>query len=220
MSYNYQKEFEIIGYPPLKDPKYKFISFLIKKLEGMIDYLKDFNRPRYDSDGPDMWIQENVLGILEVFEKQGHSGSSAPYCISMVTKLMDHKPLSPLTGDDREWVEVSPGIFQNSRLSSVFKQSDRFDGQAYDIDGKVFWEWFERDLYEDEEGFPGKVKAKTYYTCADSFTPIEFPYMPPDKPEYIYRSTEDENEESEEQNRQGTCISGIPPEDCGEQEEI
>ena len=29
-------------------------------------------------------------------------------------------------------------IYQNKRCSRIFKQEDRFDGQAYDVNGKVF----------------------------------------------------------------------------------
>ena len=44
-------------------------------------------------EGPNKWIQENVLELLDVFSKQGHSGFSAPYCIDMFQKLALFKPL-------------------------------------------------------------------------------------------------------------------------------
>jgi hypothetical protein len=60
-------------------------------------------------------------------------------------------------------------MFQNKRCSHVFKQADRFDGQAYDIDGIIFYDW-----YTDEEG----NKSKSYFTSADSRVPVTFPYVP------------------------------------------
>lgn len=113
-------------------------------------------------DGPNKWIVENLFELLDVFGKQGHSGSSAPYCINMFKKLASFEPLGPLTGEDSEWVEITPGVFQNIRASHVFKAN----GQAYDINGKVFRE-------------PNGVG----YTSRDSRVDVTFPYTP--KTEYV-----------------------------------
>lgn len=51
--------------------------------------------------------------------------------------------------------------------SSVFRQADRFNGQPYNIDGKVFID----------------TKTGNQYTNSNSFVPIEFPYIP--KTEYV-----------------------------------
>jgi hypothetical protein len=80
-------------------------------------------------DDPNKWMQENVLELLEAFSKQGHSGSSAPYCINMFKKLASFEPLSPISCKDFEWTEVSDNTFQNKRLSSVFKNG--VDGNPY-----------------------------------------------------------------------------------------
>lgn len=192
-----KKEFLLVGYESLKEPKFKFLSYIINKLKIFTKFLESKNRADYTDDNPNIWIQENVLELLEVFASQGHSGSSAPYCISYFKNLAGFKLLVPLTGNNDEWYEYIDGSYQNKRLSSVFKHPDRFNGQAYDINGKIFWEWSERDLYEDEEGYPGKIKDKAYYTCSESAIPIEFPYMPPDKPIYEYRSSDEKNQEKE-----------------------
>jgi ferredoxin len=131
-----------------------------------------------EEDGPNKWIQENVFELLEVFSKQGHSGTSAPFCVDYFSKLALFEPLSPLTGEDWEWNEVGPGVFQNNRCSHVFHQADRFNGRPYDINGKVFWEKCVRDLEEDEEGYPGIREYKSYFTSSDSFVLVEFPYTP------------------------------------------
>lgn len=114
-------------------------------------------------------ICNHVLKLLEVFSDEGHSGSSAPYAINVFKTLAMFEPLVPLTGEDWEWNEVHDGVFQNKRCSHVFKQADRFDGQAYDIDGIIFYDW-----YTDEDG----NKSKSYFTGRDSCVPITFPYTP------------------------------------------
>lgn len=129
-----------------------------------------------------------IIQLLEIFCEHGHSGFSANYALSLFEKLAAYKPLSPLTGEDWEWNEVMDGVFQNKRCSHVFKQKDRFDFQPYDIEGKVFWEWAERDLDEDEEGYPGVRRFKSYYTNRLSHTPITFPYEP--VTEYVERASE------------------------------
>lgn len=121
-------------------------------------------------------ICNHVLKLLDVFDDEGHSGSSAPYAVDLFKKLAMFQPVVPLTGEDWEWTEVRTGVFQNKRCSHVFKDPDRFNGQAYDIDAIVFY-----DFYTDEEG----KKHKSYFTNSDSFVPITFPYTP--KREYKER---------------------------------
>ena len=124
---------------------------------------------------------QNDLHVLHVFDGEGHSGTSAPYAIRLFSRLASFEPLVPLTGEDWEWHEASPGVFQNKRCSHVFKQKDRFDGQAYDINAKVFWNWYR----EKEFG----AISKSHYTGKDSFQPITFPYTP--KSEYVFAPTEE-----------------------------
>lgn len=109
---------------------------------------------------------EHVLNLLQVFADEGHSGSTAPYTVNVFKKLAMFEPLVPLSGEDWEWTEVSDGVFQNKRCSRVFKQADRFNGQAYDLDGRVFRE-----------------PNGSCYTGKDSMVPITFPYTP--KTEYV-----------------------------------
>lgn len=123
-------------------------------------------------------ICEHVLKLLDVFADEGHSGSSAPYAVGLFEKLAMFKPIVPLTGEDWEWHETSNGVFQNKRCGRVFKQADRFNGQAYDIDGRVFYEWKERPLDVDESGYPGTRRFKSSYTSRESMVPITFPYTP------------------------------------------
>lgn len=126
-------------------------------------------------------ICKHVLELLAVFSAEGHSGSSAPYAINLFKQLASFEPIVPLTGEDWEWNEVGNGVFQNKRCSHVFKQADRFDGQAYDIQGIVFYEWY---TGEDGERF------KSFFTSSDSRTPVTFPYTP--KTVYTERESHDD----------------------------
>ena len=120
-------------------------------------------------------ICDHVLKMLEVFSDEGHSGTSAPYAINLFKQLAMFEPVVPLTGEDWEWNETARGVFQNKRCSHVFKDED---GRAYDIQGKVFYEWCERPLDEDEDGYPGTKRFKSSYTSRDSRVYVTFPYTP------------------------------------------
>jgi len=131
-----------------------------------------------DEDGPNKWLADGVIRLLEVFCEEGHSGSSAPYAVKVFERLANWKPLSPLTGEDSEWMEVGTNLWQNRRASNVFKD----ETGAYWSDGIVFWEWFT----SKETG----KRFKSHFTCRDSMVPItSFPWSLPDSPEYRERQS-------------------------------
>lgn len=131
-------------------------------------------------------ICDHVLKLLDVFADEGHSGTTAPYTVNLFKQLAMFEPIVPLTGEDWEWTEVADGMFQNKRCGHVFKESN--DGQAYDGEGRIFFEWCERPLDDDEPGYPGIKRYKTHFTSRDSRVPITFPYTP--TREYVERPTE------------------------------
>jgi hypothetical protein len=98
-----------------------------------------------------------VMKLIELFADEGHTGQSAPIAIALFTRLASFEPLSPLTGDNDEWMEVREGHFQNRRCSRVFKNGD----EVYDIDGFVF---------EAPDG--------SRYTNLKSHRAVTFPYTP------------------------------------------
>ena len=143
-------------------------------------------------------ICRHVLALLDVFAAEGHSGSSAPYTINMFKRLASFEPIAPLTGEDWEWNEVSERMgnkcWQNKRASHVFKD----ETGAYDINGKVFWEWA---VSYDDDGKENGIH-KSYYTSRDSRVPVTFPYVVPEKPIYEYRHS-DADPQQPEQNENG-----------------
>ena len=139
----------------------------------MSNYVKHLDR-EWDAmgwpkkgDDPQAWIYQNLRELLEAFSKGGHSGSSAPYTVSLFRKVALFEPIGPLTGNPEEWNEVRPGVFQNTRCSHVFKDASVEDGNAYDNEGKVF-----------------VGPSGTTYTSRDSRVFIKFPYTP--KTEYVH----------------------------------
>lgn len=109
-------------------------------------------------------ICNHVLKLLDVFDGEGHSGSSAPYAINLFKKLASFEPVVPLTGEDWEWNEVGNGMYQNNRCSHVFK--DGKGGEPYDCEGRIFRE-----------------PSGSCYTSKGSRVPVTFPYTP--KREYV-----------------------------------
>ena len=157
---------------------YKFHTMNEFRAAGWLD-----ENGKYKDEMQEM-ICNHVLKLLEVFADEGHSGSSAPYTINLFSKLAKFDPIVPLTGEDWEWNQISDGdekIYQNKRCSAVFKSSNRFDGQPYYIDGKVFWGWCKSE--EDGKMF------KSSYTGRNSHIPIVFPYTP--KTEYVFEPTDE-----------------------------
>lgn len=125
---------------------------------GTIDHAKrEFLKLGYNpidecEDDPNKWIQENVLELLEVFVKQGHSGSSAPYVINLFKKLANQEPVAPIMCTDDEWYDVEDSVFQNNRCGAVFK--DDLNGNPYYLDAIVF-------VDENDSSFTGSAYNKT-----------------------------------------------------------
>ena len=131
---------------------------------GMIDSGKAYND----------WAAKTILDLIELFSSQGHTGFTAPHIIGAFSRLAMFKPLSPLTGEDDEWKDIGDGRLQNKRYSAVFKDKD---GTAYNSEGKVFTD-----------------DGRLWYTNKDSRVNVTFPYVVPDKPEYVYRMAESEED--------------------------
>jgi len=128
--WRFKQVFEPIKYCFVKRPKSSLIYHAEQELKAL-GY--DLNQKEED---PNKWICENVLELLEVFSSQGHSGTSAPYCINMFSKLANYKPLSPITCVDSEWIDQGNDVFQNNRCSAVFKKGK--DGKPYYLDAIVW----------------------------------------------------------------------------------
>ena len=159
-------------------------------MSNLLSYAEDeLNRIGMTEDSPDemnVMMRKHILHMVKEFSEEGHSGFSGRYALNILIKLLDFKPITPLTGADDEWNNVGyshdEDCWQNKRCSSVFKKAD---GTCYDIDGKVFWEWC-------MPWGEGQKPYKSYYSGSGCSTPVTFPYTPPDKPIYEYKHSDAE----------------------------
>lgn len=149
-------------------------------MSNLVDYAKDELERigMIDSGEPyNDFATKAILNLIELFSSQGHSGFTAPYVVNMFHRLAMFKPVSPLTGEDDEWNKLEDGWFQNKRYSAVFKDKD---GTAYNSDGKLF-------SYDNGE---------TWFSNKNSRVYISFPYVVPDKPEYVYLNKKETKNET------------------------
>ena len=93
----------------------------------------------------------------------------------MVCRLINWKPIVPLTGDEEEWntCEIESGSEQNKLCTAVFRD-DKDNSTAYYIYGKVF---------SDNGGI-------SWFTNNNSFIPVTFPFTVPDESEKVYLDEE------------------------------
>ena len=146
-------------------------------MNSSVEYAKsELARITKDRDGLQDAINKNILDIVELFASQGHGVLSAGYAMSVLERLLRFNPLTPLTGEDDEWADVSYEMgkknFQNKRCSSVFKTTDAQGNiiEVYDIDAIA---------YSDNGGL-------TWYTSNRFRKNVTFPYEPPTHPEKVY----------------------------------
>jgi hypothetical protein len=131
-----------------------------KHLDDEIKYASlDLNN-EYTAD-----MIDGLLELLDVLEKQGHSGYSHYEAMALFNKIANFKPLTALTGDDIEWFDHGDGWFQNKRSGDIFKEGNN---QAYWLDGYIFVE-------PDGASFTSSLSRKY----------ITFPYNASTKPTYI-----------------------------------
>lgn len=78
-----------------------------------------------DYDG---WLGRCVLDLMAMFVSQGHTGESAARVLGLLDRLLQFKPLSPLTYAEDEWVDrtaLNEGqpLWQNRRDPTVFSDN-------------------------------------------------------------------------------------------------
>ncbi|WP_128547223.1 hypothetical protein [Larkinella soli] len=132
------------------------------------------NRPLIEEFIPE------ILALCEKFGLSGQSGGSAPYAAGAIAdairKLCLFQPLCPITGMDEEWFNVtdlgSEGqLFQNCRLSSVFK---KLNGKAYYLDA-IVWKTQTGSTWSGSAFLPGGTKIMSrQFIKQFPFTPKTF----------------------------------------------
>lgn len=74
----------------------------------------------HNPDGQDRLGRDGVLELIHLFSTQGHSGSSALWMLETVERLLRYEPLSPLTDDPAEWMDVADDLWQSRRKPDAF----------------------------------------------------------------------------------------------------
>ncbi len=126
-----------------------------------------------EDHGMDSLMYHDIMDMLFTFYRQGHSGFSASYAISILESLLRYEPLAPLEGTPSEFNLTSfdelkdrsrDELGQNNRMSSVFVvlTGDKHIPVSYHLDGYVF---------EDEDD----VSGETRYTASESRSLVLFP---------------------------------------------
>lgn len=126
-------------------------------------------------------FREEILALCEKFGNSGQSGGSAPYTANAISqaikKLCLFEPITPITGFDEEWVNVSEygnktdsTLYQNNRESGIFKEN----GKAHYLDAIVWKDtkghtWGGSALLPDGRRVMGSAEIKDF-----PFTPKTF----------------------------------------------
>ena len=92
--------------------------------------------------GEDPVTISGYLDVIQAFSDMGHSGGSSDVAIPVIERLLKYKPLSPLTDDPQEWMEVQTGTGQMSGLWQSTRDPESFSTDA----GKTYYSLSERDV--------------------------------------------------------------------------
>ena len=111
--------------------------------------------------------------LLAIFQEQGHSGYSAKVVKEIFSRLVDGKPLTPVTDEEDQWHNAYKNgnlpkkSYQHKRMSSLFKHVAP-DGSVsyYDID-RV-------QAYDQNGNF---FLAQQVNDVVSKYFPIKFPYV-------------------------------------------
>lgn len=118
----------------------------------------------YDTSRKDIDI---ILQLAKMIDSQDLVSSDLLRCRLILDKLLKKEPLTPLTGDEDEWISDDEQWDVNLRCSRVFREKST--GKCYDIHGKMFISF---------------VNGQNVVSSnVDSHVLITFPYTP--KTEYI-----------------------------------
>lgn len=131
---------------------------------------------------------ESAFEAFKTLLGQGHSGYSIGITKHILNRLIDGKPLTPIEDSPESWNECDwnmgnmdgTQIYQCKRMTSLFKYVYSDGRVEYtDTDGVVC-----QDIHSDCSYYSKHIRGVVL-----KMYPIEFPYMPTDKPFRIY--TED-----------------------------
>ena len=157
----------------LEAPKYKDYNLTEESIQQGCKLLNDMS-----DISMDMEMDKDVLEVLKTLENNNFTQQE----IKWFMDLSDGKVLSPIINVPEEWNLVDRGqegtnykLYQNNRMSSIFKYVYTIEGETIEIGVST-----DNIIYTDNGGI-------NYFTTSRlGRKQIAFPYMPPEKSEVVY----------------------------------
>lgn len=140
---------------------------------------------------------KSALKAFRSLLEDGHSGVSISFTRQILNRLILGEPLSPITGEEDEWVDASYGgmpegviqEYQNKRMSSLFKYVYEDGTVKYsDVQRVTCYESSHDDTHGGvpfHNGFINRI--------IDEVKPITLPYVPQHFKVYVTECLYDEN---------------------------
>lgn len=139
----------------------------------------------------------SALKAFNSLMEDGHSGASIQITRTILNRLIDREPLTPILGEDDEWENVSQmGLrdgciteYQNRRMSSLFKYVHEDGTVKYsDIQRVTCYESSHDDVQGGVPFWNGFVNR-----IIDEVKPITLPYVPQHFKVYVTECLYEEN---------------------------
>ena len=140
---------------------------------------------------------KSALKAFRSLLQDQHSGMSISFTTHILNRLILGEPLSPITGEDDEWVDVSyegmpEGVieeYQNKRMSSLFKYVYEDGNVKYSDVQRVTCYRFSHD--DTQRGVP--FHSSFMDDWIDEVKPITLPYVPQHFKVYMTECLYEEN---------------------------
>ena len=133
----------------------------------------------------EMEMDKDILEVVKAIEDNQLTQQATKWLID----LLDGKVLSPIINVPEEWNLIDHGqdgtsyeLYQNNRMSSIFKYVYTIEGETIEIGISI-----DNTIYTDNGGI------NHFTTHRFGRKQIAFPYMPPEKPEVVYLFEPDED---------------------------
>ena len=130
---------------------------------------------------------ESALKAFKCLLEDNHSGMSIQITKQILNRLIDHKPLTPITNSDDEWffawddIELHTSTYKDLRVGGLYKTEYQ--------DGRIEVSDIRRVFCKDINN-PNATFTNSFITdIVDKMYPITLPYMPYSEPIIVY--TED-----------------------------
>lgn len=120
---------------------------------------------------------ESALKAFNCLCEDGHSGFSINVTKSILVRLIEGKPLTPIEDTEETW-GTRAGSDQCIRMSSLFKKVDEEGNVTYSDVDRVYCYYLDNPDVSWQNGLTRKI--------IDEMFPITMPYMPASKPYKVY----------------------------------